>query len=299
MAAFSSAFVALFGALLRALPLPAVRGLARALGRIVFHGVPIRRDVTMDNLRRSFPGKAEAELRRIACASYVNLLTTMFELLWTPRLTPERLAREMRISDAERARGLVSDRSGIVLVSGHFGNWEWLAQSVPMLLGAPCSVVVQPLRNPRIDRRIEGYRSHFGNRMVPLGLAIRDIIAALRSGGVVAMLGDQHGSADSVYVPFFGRPAPTYEGPAALALRTGTRMVLAVAVRGADGACDVQWEVIPSDDLPGATEEHVLELTRRHVRALERIIAAHPGLWLWQHKRWKHAPGENSRVTAE
>lgn len=289
---------AAFGALLRLLPLAALRHCARVAGRGVYAIVPIRRRLTLDNLRHAFPEMPERERARIARETYVNLVTTLFELVWTPRLNPELLARQVRVPDADRAAALFQGK-GILLLSGHFGNWEWAAQACPLLFGQPCSAVVQPLKNPKVDRLVESYRSRFGNRMVPMGAAIRDIVTTLRSGGVVAMLGDQHGPADGIFVPFLGRPASTYEGPAALALRTGSHLVEALAVRQHDGSYLMRWEEIPTADIAEPTEANILELTRRHVRMLERAIVEYPGQWLWQHKRWKHAPREGSRIAAE
>jgi len=31
------------------------------------------------------------------------------------------------------------------------------------------------------------------------------------------------------------------------------------------------------------------ELTRQYVRYLEAVIRRNPDMWLWSHRRWKHA----------
>ncbi|MBN1448899.1 MAG: lysophospholipid acyltransferase family protein [Bacteroidetes bacterium] len=279
---------------LQFLPLGLVRMLARAFAGMVYFLIPIRKKLTLSQLRRAFPDRSDAEINRLARGSYVNLVTTIFELMWTPRLDDVMLSRILRLQNPDvledaRKRGL-----GLVLMSGHFGNWEWLNIGVPRLLGLSVVTVVHPLHNPAVDALVESWRTMFGNRVVPLGISIRDIIRTLRTRGIVGMIADQSGPSGAYYVRFFGRHAATYEGPATFALRTGAPIVIGFAIRAADGNYDVVFEEISSRNLGETEEQRLRELTRRHVRALERMVAEHPAQWLWQHKRWKHAPHADS-----
>jgi lauroyl/myristoyl acyltransferase len=71
------------------------------------------------------------------------------------------------------------------------------------------------------------------------------------------------------------------------------------SIRAADGNYDILAEEIPTHDLDGFNDTNVQELTRRHVRALERMVRKHPSLWLWQHKRWKHTPDEDNIIVED
>ena len=69
------------------LPWSAQRSLARALGAFVYHVVPIRRHVTLVNLRLCFPEKSPGEVRALARAHYQSLALGLFETCtgwWTP-----------------------------------------------------------------------------------------------------------------------------------------------------------------------------------------------------------------------
>ncbi|PLX23578.1 MAG: hypothetical protein C0600_14585 [Ignavibacteria bacterium] len=280
--------------ILQQLPLGLVRRLAAALAAFVYYVLSIRKKLTLQQLRRAFPEKEDAEIRRIAYGSYVSLVTTIFELMWTPRLTFERLPEVLRIRNPEVVERARRRGNGLIMMSGHFGNWEWLSIGASRLMGFTATVIVHPLHNPSVNALVEGWRTQLGNRVVDLGLSIREIIKTLRERGIVALIADQSGPSGALYVRFFGRHAATYEGPATFALRTGAPIVMTYAVRAADGNYDVILQEIPTRDLQGLNEEHLHELTRRHVRALERMVAAHPEQWLWQHKRWKHTPHAES-----
>ncbi len=285
--------------LLQLLPLRAVRRSARIAAAFFWYCIPVRKSLTLAQLRSALPGRGDEEIRRIARASYVNLVTTIFELMWTPCLDDDRIAECIRMRNPEVIDQALRRGSGVIFMSGHFGNWEWLSVGVARLLGLPFTVIVHPIHNPRVDELVEAWRQRFANRSVPMGVSIREIIHTLRNRGAVAMLADQSGPSGSLYVRFFGKPAATYEGPATFALRIGAPIIMGFAIRGEDGNYDVVVEEIPTHDLSGLTDANVQELTRRHVRALERMISVHPSQWLWQHKRWKHTPGEGNIIVED
>ncbi|MCB2205470.1 lysophospholipid acyltransferase family protein [bacterium] len=280
--------------ILQLLPLGAVRLFARTLAKTLFYVLPLRRGLTLLQLRRAFPEHEEAEIRRIAKGSYVNLITTIFEMMWTPRLHEGNLGQVLRVHNLDVVERARKRGSGVVMMSGHFGNWEWLCTGASRLMGFNVTVVVHPIHNPAVDELVERWRESMGNRVVDMGLSVREIIRALRNREVVAMLADQSGPSGSLYVRYFDHFAATYEGPATFALRTGSPVIMSFAVRAADGNYDVLQEEIPTSDLRGLNDANVRELTRRHVRTLERMVRKHPEQWLWQHKRWKHNPREDS-----
>ncbi|MBR9976659.1 MAG: lysophospholipid acyltransferase family protein [Bacteroidetes bacterium] len=282
--------------LLRLLPLRGVRLFARWTATLVWYCVPVRKALTLMQLRSAFPDREDKEIRAIARGSYHNLITTIFELMWTPRLDDEMLARIITVRNPEVIERTMRRGSGAVFMSGHFGNWEWMSIGAARLLSVQMTVIVHSIHNRAVDDLVEAWRGHFGNRIVPMGVSIREIILALRNRGAVALLADQSGPSGSLYVPFFGRPAATYEGPATFALRMGAPVIMVFSLRREDGNYEIHAEEIPTHDLKGCSEENVRELTRRHVRVLERIIREHPSHWLWQHKRWKHAPKHDNII---
>ncbi|MFZ1729457.1 MAG: lysophospholipid acyltransferase family protein [Bacteroidota bacterium] len=296
---FEYALFAGIARLLQLLPLGAVRRLARLGAGFVWYCVPIRKSLTLMQLRAAFPDREESEIRSIARDSYTNLVTTIFELMWTPRLDDASISRILRLDNPEVIEKAARRGTGVIFMSGHFGNWEWLTVGVARLLGLSFTGVVHPIHNPAVDALVEGWRGKFGNRIVPMGVSIREIIHTLRNRGLVGMIADQSGPSGSIYVRFFGRPAATYEGPAVFALRIGAPVVMVYTVRAPDGNYNILAEEISTQDLDGFNVENVQELTRRHVRALERMVTKHPSLWLWQHKRWKHSPGKDNIIVED
>lgn len=289
-------FFLLIGFGVRLLPLPVVQHLGASAGELLYALFGFRRAVTVDNLRRAFPDLSEREIDRLARASFRSVGTALFEFLWFPRFEPRHIREVARIENPELVKELHGRGKGIILLTAHFGNWELLAQSMHVELGLPLSIIVKPQSNPWVDRKINHWRTRWGNKVVPMGVAVREILRTLQEGGVVGIVADQSAPKESIAVQFFGRDVPTYEGPAVFSLKTGAPLMIGFAIRQPDGTYRSRFEEVPTDDLNGSSETNVLELTRRHVAITEKYIRAHPHLWMWMHKRWKHVQDSPERT---
>jgi KDO2-lipid IV(A) lauroyltransferase len=261
------------------------------LGEMAFRFTRIRKQVTLENLRHAFPEKEEAALRRIALGAYRNYGTAITQMLWAGGATEQELRACVHISDPGPFRRAFEQGKGVIVLSGHFGTWEFLVSAFRLQIGEPFLIIVQNQRNRRINAFVNRIRARFGNETVDMAHAVRTALRALGQGRVVGLLGDQSGSRESLFINFFGRPAATHRGPAAFSLKSGAPIVMAYLLRRTDGGMDAICEEVDREGLDGgATEENVKELTRRHVALLERMIRAHPDHWLWMHRRWKHTP---------
>ncbi len=258
------------------------------LGLAVYSLTPIRKGVALDNLRHAFPERTEGELREIARGAFKTYGIAITQMLWAGSASVDELKSKVSIGENTLVERALSRGKGLILLSGHFGCWELLVSSLRLLLGIPFVVIVQTQRNRRINALVDRLRSRFGNRTVPMGPSVRQVMMALREGKVVALLGDQSGPRESVFVDFFGRPAATHRGPAAFSVRNDTPISMVFLVRRSNGTYDALFEEVDRSGLTGSGDENVLELTRRHTRVLEEYIRRYPDHWLWMHKRWKH-----------
>jgi KDO2-lipid IV(A) lauroyltransferase len=251
-----------------------------------------RYNITFDNIQKSLPDKTEAECKKIAIDSYRNLGITMFELMAIPTLSEEQLKAKIKYENIELINKKRELGNGVILLSGHYGNWELLAYTAGYFTGIPVTIIVKPQRNKTADRVLNSYRTHHNNEVVSMYKAARPIVSQLRKGNMIALLADQSATKDKdVFVDFFGRPAATYESPAAMALRLNSPIVIGFSERMDDGTYRVRLDEISFDDLKELDKEEAVRiLTERHVKALENQIRKRPELWAWQHKRWKHKP---------
>ena len=282
----------LAGFLVRLFPLRRVQKMAASLGRFVYRHIPVRAAVARANLHLCFPEKGDDEIEKILEGSYVNFVTVLFEFLYFPKFTRENLRDFVEYSD-EANRLIQTDLEkgrGLVMIGGHFSNWELIALTVGALSPKNLLIIVHPFHNEAVDKVAEAYRAHLGNVTVPMGKSIRAALSQLMSNGILALLADQSASKESLTARFFGIDVPTFQGPSSFALRTGAAVQFGFIIRNDDGTYRVDLQSIDYSDLKDESEESVRELTQRHVNILEDYIRRYPDKWLWFHKRFKHVP---------
>jgi KDO2-lipid IV(A) lauroyltransferase len=181
-----------------------------------------------------------------------------------------------------------SEGKGLILLSAHFGNWEYVALSVSAQIKKTFNVVVKSQRNPYVNQWMNNVRTKWENKIIPLGPSIRNVYKEIKEQNIVAMVADQRGPANGIRVNFFGRKISVYPGPALLALKTGAPIIYGITVRQKDYSYIADLKEISTENLVGNENEMVIELCQRQASHLESMIREHPEQWLWMHKLWKY-----------
>jgi KDO2-lipid IV(A) lauroyltransferase len=272
------------------LPLSGARWLGSSLGVFVFDVLGYRRRITLENLKRAFPEKGDDELKRIARGAFRNVGIALFELVWIPRMSADRLRSLVHFDRPDIVKEAYAEGKGILMLTAHFGNWELLAQSIFVQFGFPANVIVKTQANRLVDRSINKRRIRFGNKIIPMETSLREVLRALRDKEAVGLVADQAAPKENVPVEFFGTMVPTHQGPSVFSLKMRSPIVAMFSVRTDDGSYNIHVFKVPTADLDGYTEENATELTKRHTKITEDIIRRFPDQWMWMHKRWKHVP---------
>ncbi|MFA6440058.1 MAG: lysophospholipid acyltransferase family protein [Bacteriovoracaceae bacterium] len=265
-----------------------IQRMGSAFGWFIFSVIGVRKGLVLDNLHHAFPEKSEEEIQHIARGSYRNLFTAYFEILYLDKLPKEFFLRNISFPEAQKFKELLQRGKGLIVLTGHYGNWELCALSVPVLFPQKYTIVVQKQRNPYVNDFMTRMRSRFGASLVVMERALRESLRGLSNNEVIALIADQSGPESGIYAEFFGRPASTHQGPAVFQLRSGAPMVMVMLIREGMGKFRIELEEIDTGGLAGSNDEKIQEITRRHVAVLEKHVRLHPEHWLWMHKRWKH-----------
>src|SRR2546427_11734734 len=219
----------------------------------------------MRNLAIAFPEKRVRERRRILRASFLNLGRMATELARLPRLSAERLRDMVRFVDEEWWREATSwERStGVLVLSGHFGNWELLVFAHGMR-GHPVHMVHRAIANPLVDRWLNALRARAGTKAIRKRHAARAVLAALHERGLLVLPFDQNSTRGlGVFVDFFRIPASTNAGLARIALKADAPVVPVFIVREGRAArhrvhvlpiLQVERTGDPQEDIPRNTQ---------------------------------------------
>lgn len=265
---------------------------AKLIGTILHRVDRRHRERAMGNLRRSFPDMSERQRDEMACRSMQALVMLGVELLFTTRLIRlDTWARYCELENFHDTLGLLLKRNqGIIMLTGHYGNWEILGY-VLATIGFETVSIARPLDNRFINKWVMEVREKQGQRIIAKTGATAEVTEALDQHGVVGFIADQNAGSKGIFVDFFGRLASTYKSIGLLAMQYEVPVVIGYARRIQDRfrfKIGVQDVIYPADWKQQDNPLHYI--TQRYTKAIEDSVRADPGQYLWTHRRWKTRP---------
>jgi KDO2-lipid IV(A) lauroyltransferase len=278
--------------LLHSFPVDANLRSAKLLGSIMYMVDHKHRERALGNLRRSFPEMPQARRELMAKRSMQQLFMLFIEVLFTTRLIRiDTWANYCELSDfREVLQLLLKKNQGLIMLTGHYGNWEILGY-VLATLGFSTTSIARPLDNPYVNQWLMGIREKKGQKIISKKGATGDVTAVLEANGVVGFIADQNAGTKGIFVDFFGRKASTYKSIGLLAMQYKVPVIIGCARRKNDRfqfVLETQDIIYPQD---WQNENDPLRyITQRYTKGIEDFVAKDPGQYLWVHRRWKTRP---------
>jgi KDO2-lipid IV(A) lauroyltransferase len=267
--------------------------LGRAAGR-----VSKRRVLALNNLKRAFrddPSIGRAQIERAVGDSYRDLGRSMVEFLMSPGIDRAYFESHVEIEGEERLVDAIGRGRGAVLLTGHFGNWEFL-NLMAGVRGHALAVLAKPQKLKRSDAYLNGLRAQKGGQVVMRGMDLRRAYRTLERGGLVGILADQDGGPRGIFAPLFGRSSSYPRGVARFSYASSAP---ALPVFSARVAPDRHRILIGQAVLPEPGESES-DFEKRAVAAfsaqLEAAVRRYPSQWMWPHRRWKSSPDRDVLV---
>ena len=277
-----------FSYLTKLLGLNLSRRLAEGLAYVFYFVIPIRKKVAIENLRMAFPDYSEEKIGKIAIGTYKSFSITLIETLYIPHISKEEMINSLKCINLNLINKKIKEKKGAIILSAHFGNWEYLASSLALQLNYPMNLLIKVQRNPYVTEFMDKARTKWNNVVIPLGTAVRRIFKVLDERKMVIMAADQRGNVEGIRIKFLGIMSAVYSGPAIFALKTGADIIVAISVRQPDYSYKAEIAELSLDDLPSDNDAKIEEICRRYLNSLEKLIRQYPEQWLWMHKRWKY-----------
>jgi lauroyl/myristoyl acyltransferase len=243
----------------------------------------------IENLRVVRPEASERELRRLALLTFRSYARDFVDFIRGVSMTRAELEPLIAVFDGDRFDELLAEGRGIVLVGGHFGNWELGGIAIRLLLGHPLTVVGRPEPSPMVSELRHRLRESFDIETIEIGRVLEtalQIRRVLSANTVVAMLLDRHIGRDQIEVTFFGRPTLFSKSPALIACLSGAPLLPSFVIRQADGRFAAVCGTPIRADSALPPEESVRQMTQAFAAELEARIRAHPHLWYQFYPYW-------------
>ena len=260
------------------------------IARLVYKPLGIRGGVVERQIAAAFPGQSPEAVASLAGRSYESLGRTSIETATMPGTSAkEILERVERVEGWEFVERGLAQGTGVILVTGHLGNWE-LGGAYFAARGVPIDVVARGMANPIFEAYVNRTRRKIGMEVIHDKDAVRRTPRSLRDNRCVAFVSDHDAlGLASTFVPFFGRPAKTPRGPAVFALRFAVPVLFVAIVRERSGKYAVLIEPVPVHPT-GDREADIDAIVLAYTQMLERYVRQYPDQYFWQHRRWRRQP---------
>jgi KDO2-lipid IV(A) lauroyltransferase len=265
------------------LPRRVLYGLSDVVYVLFYYVLSYRKSVVYVNLARSFPNKSYDEIRIIAKQFYRFFSDLLFENVKTLGTSKRKIQTIVTVENAELVENYLSHTS-VVLILGHFGNWEYLAS---LLLYFKTKIAYKPQKgaSDRLMRHIRTRYSRNGDVIIPMQHISRWMLTHRDEHTAYVFIADQSPSPLSkAWVDFLHQDSLFFEGAEKMAKRLNLPVIYVEISRPARGKYKWIYSLISEE--PEKLPE--FEITRRFASSLEASINRYPPYWLWSHKRWKH-----------
>jgi KDO2-lipid IV(A) lauroyltransferase len=255
--------------------------------------LPYRKKVIDNNLALAFPNKSSKEKIQIRKDFYRYFSDLLVESIKNLSISKKQLLGRMQLENPEILHQLQMLDKPVLLVAGHYNNWEWLITAQALRFNKPNFGIGMPLSHPFWNWKLTARRERFGLKVVhaqnyPTAFDARN--------PVVLVLADQapNSANQCLWLPFLGRDTAVIFGPEYMANQFNCAVAYVNISNSKRGFYNIQLEVLANDSKTLSYQE----ITKLHAQKLEQQILDNPARWLWSHKRWKHQKPSNWNLTS-
>lgn len=250
-----------------------------------FRIFPYRKKVIEGNIRRSFPTKTDQEIQKLVKQFYRHFTDILAEGIKNLSISKMALQKRYKVKNPEVMETLYQQQKSVLLVSGHYNNWEWLISAQNFLFSHQAMGIGMPLTSKFWDKKVNERRERFGMIVVHSKNFKEKIKQQNGQPIAILTLSDQSpGDArKSYWMKFLNQETAVLFGAEQMTHEYDFSVVFYHTRKVKRGYYEMELQLIT--DSPKTMEWG--EITKAHTHLLEKAILEEPAQWLWSHKRWK------------
>ena len=278
-----------FSFLLKILPNKAVITLTKGIAKVAYTLSKKHQNIINNNLDLAFNHTLSLEEKKtIGVAAFENLTDTTFGIMKRDNMKKSDVIKNVTFENDEIIKNYQKEGKQFIFVTGHFGNWELLSQSIAIHFNLTLVGVGRELDSKLMDKVLIKNRERFNVEMVYKKGAMKGCIKAIAKNKTIGILVDQHiGLHQSINVDFFNHKVT--HTPIASILSRKFNLDLIPAFISTDDYENYTVKIYPPiKSIKTKNQEEDLEkMTKAQAEAMETVIKEKPKQWFWMHKRWK------------
>lgn len=273
------------------LPLFILYGISNILYYVIYRIIGYRKAVVRKNLTHSFPKKSVAEIREIEKVFYRHFCDIFVESIKNFTISETAAMKRMKIVNPELLEPYFNKGKSVILVGGHYNNWELFALAIPGKIKHTPLALYSPLKNKFWNQKITSSRSKYGLHMLRIDAILQKISKQKEEQFAVIFGNDQSPRKSQLahFTSFLNQETAVAYGAERMAREFEIPIIAGSILKVSRGHYEVIFTLISDDH----SKFKKGEITAAFTAHLEKDILAVPQYWLWSHNRWKHQKSEH------
>ena len=267
------------------LPIQILYLISKIIRFIVYDILCYREKVVIDNIQNTFIEKSQTEVIKLKNNFYDYFFELIVEIIKLLSISKDELNKRFTFSNINVIKQALKQNKSVIVVVGHYGNWEWALRSASNLIDTKIIGVYKRINNTIFEWLLLKIRSNTNVLPVEIKSLPRELVNN-NEKKIYAMVADQSPTLEqsNVRINFLNRDTLVYTGVEKISKKYNMPVFYLNIKLTSKGYYESTFEEINSKNINGKK----LEITKEFFSKLENQIKSEPRLWLWSHKRWKH-----------
>ena len=267
------------------LPIQILYLISKIIRFIVYDILCYREKVVIDNIQNTFIEKSQTEVIKLKNNFYDYFFELIVEIIKLLSISKDELNKRFTFSNINVIKQALKKNKSVIVVVGHYGNWEWALRSASNLIDTKIIGVYKRINNTVFEWLLLKIRSNTNVLPVEIKSLPRELVNN-NEKKIYAMVADQSPTLEqsNVRINFLNRDTLVYTGVEKISKKYNMPVFYLNIKLTSKGYYESTFEEINSKNINGKK----LEITKEFFSKLENQIKSEPRLWLWSHKRWKH-----------
>jgi len=267
------------------LPIQILYLISKIIRFIVYDILCYREKVVIDNIQNTFIEKSQTEVIKLKNNFYDYFFELIVEIIKLLSISNNELNKRFTFSNINVIKQALKKNKSVIVVVGHYGNWEWALRSASNLIDTKIIGVYKRINNTIFEWLLLKIRSNTNVLPVEIKSLSRELVNN-NEKKIYAMVADQSPTLEqsNVRINFLNRDTLVYTGVEKISKKYNMPVFYLNIKLISKGYYESTFEEINIKNINGKK----LEITKEFFSKLENQIKSEPRLWLWSHKRWKH-----------
>ena len=183
-----------------------------------------------------------------------------------------------------KTRDILSNKSGIILMTAHLGNWEMILSIISQY--KKTTAIVREQRNSGGNKFFSECRMLENVSLIPNKGSKRQMLEALENRGILILASDQNAKKHGTDIEFFGEKASIPKGAGHFYYSTKSILVVGFCILRQDLKYEFKLREIQINKNIEQKDDLIVEVNSVYSRILENEIKKYPEQYFWFHKKW-------------